>query len=93
MKTGVAEFNTANLDNAVTFDENMLSTDNSGTNAGDGNDVIVGGDGPDDIKSGDGQNFATSSKTDIDGDGWGNFNLINQNTETHQHLLCDEDWL
>ena len=69
METGVAEFNTANPDNAVTVDENMLSTDNSGTNAGDGNDVIVGGDGPDEIKSGDGQNFATSSKTDIDGDG------------------------
>jgi hypothetical protein len=67
--------------------------DNSGTNAGDGNDVIVGGDGLDDIKSGDGQNFVTSGKADIDGDGQANIDLINQNIETHQHLLDDEDWV
>ena len=71
----------------------MLSIDNSGTNAGDGNDVIVGGDGLDDIKSGDGQNFVTSGKADIDGDGQANIDLINQNIETHQHLLEDEDWV
>ena len=92
-QAGIAEFNTANSDNAVTFDENMLSMDNSGTNAGDGNDVIVGGDGLDDIKSGDGQNFVTSGKADIDGDGQANLDLINQNIENHQHLLDDEDWV
>ena len=92
-QAGIAEFNAANPDNAVTFDENMLSIDNSGTNAGDGNDVIVGGDGLDDIKSGDGQNFVTSGKADIDGDGQANLDLINQNIENHQHLLDDEDWV
>ena len=92
-QAGIAEFNAANPDNAVTFDENMMSVDNSGTNAGDGNDVIVGGDGLDDIKSGDGQNFVTSGKADIDGDGQANLDLINQNIENHQHLLDDEDWV
>ena len=92
-QAGISEFNTANPDNTVTFDENMLSMDNGGTNAGDGNDVIVGGDGLDDIKSGDGQNFVTSGKADIDGDGQANLDLINQNIENHQYLLDDEDWV
>ena len=92
-QAGISEFNTANPNNTVTFDENMLSMDNGGTNAGDGNDVIVGGDGLDDIKSGDGQNFVTSGKADIDGDGQANLDLINQNIENHQHLLDDEDWV
>ena len=92
-QAGIAEFNAENPDNTVTFDENMLSIDNSGTNAGDGNDVIVGGDGLDDIKSGDGQNFVTSGKADIDGDGQANLDLINQNIDNHQHLLEDEDWV
>jgi hypothetical protein len=92
-QAGIAEFNAENPNNTVTFDENMLSMDNSGTNAGDGNDVIVGGDGLDDIKSGDGENFVTSGKADIDGDGQANLDLINQNIENHQHLLDDEDWV
>ena len=96
-QAGVDEFNAENAGtpgfNDVMFDENMLSMDNSGTNAGDGNDVIVGGDGLDDIKSGDGQNFVTSGKADIDGDGQANLDLINENIENHQHLLDDEDWV
>jgi len=91
--TAAGEFNSANPDNAIVFDENMLSLDNGGSSAGDGDDVIIGGDGLDDIKSGDGQNFVTSGKADIDGDGQANLDLINQNIDNHQHLLDDEDWV
>jgi Ca2+-binding RTX toxin-like protein len=92
-KTAAGEFNSANSDNTIVFDENMLSLDNGGPSTGDGNDVIIGGDGLDDIKSGDGKNFVTSGKADIDGDGQANLDLINQNIEDHQYLLDDEDWV
>ena len=92
-KTAASGFNSANPDNAIVFDENMLSLDNGGPSAGDGDDVIIGGDGLDDIKSGDGKNFVTSGKADIDGDGQANLDLINQNIEDHQNLLEDEDWV
>jgi Ca2+-binding RTX toxin-like protein len=92
-KAAAGEFNSANPDNATVFDENMLSLDNGGQSAGNGDDVIIGGDGLDDIKSGDGRNFVTSGKADIDGDGQANLDLINQNIDNHQHLLDDEDWV
>jgi hypothetical protein len=92
-KAAAGEFNSANPDDAIVFDENMLSLDNAGPSAGDGDDVIIGGDGLDDIKSGDGRNFVTSGKADIDGDGQANLDLINQNIDNHQHLLDDEDWV
>ena len=43
--TAASGFNSANPDNAIVFDENMLSLDNGGPLAGDGDDVIMGGDG------------------------------------------------
>ena len=92
-KAAAGEFNSANPDDAIVFDENMLSLDNGGASAGHGDDVIIGGDGLDDIKSGDGKNFVTSGKADIDGDGQANLDLINQNIDNHQHLLDDEDWV
>ena len=91
--TAASGFNSANPDNTIVFDENMLSLDNGGPSTGDGDDVIIGGDGLDDIKSGDGKNFVTSGKADIDGDGQANLDLINQNIEDHQYLLDDEDWV
>ena len=92
-QTAADTFNTANPDNTITFDENMLSLDDGVTATDDGDDIIIGGDGLDDIKSGDGQNFVTSGKADIDGDGQANLDLINQNIDNHQNLLDDEDWV
>ena len=91
--TAASGFNSANPDNTIVFDENMLSLDNGGPSTGDGDDVIIGGDGLDDIKSGDGKNFVTSGKADIDGDGQADLDHINQNIEDHQYLLDDEDWV
>ena len=71
-QAGIAEFNAG--PKIVTFDENMLSMDNS-TNAGDGNDVIVGGDGVYQVRRW--SNFVTV-KADIDGDGQANLDLIKQ---------------
>ena len=92
-QTAADTFNTANAGNTITFDENLLSLDDSGMLSNDGNDVIIGGDGLDDIKSGDGRNFVTSGKADIDGDGQANLDLINQNIDNHEHLLNDEEWV
>ena len=92
-QTAADTFNTANPDNTITFDENMLSLDDGVTATDDGDDIIIGGDGLDDIKSGDGQNFVTSGKADIDGDGQANLDLINQNIDNHQNLLDDDEWV
>ena len=58
-----------------------------------GNDTIIDGNDVDVIDNSNGGNFVTSGKADIDGDGQANIDLINENIETHQHLLDDEDWV
>ena len=58
-----------------------------------GNDTIIYGNDVDVIDNSNGGNFVTSAIADIDGDGQANIDLINQNIETHQHLLEDEDWV
>ena len=71
----------------------MLSMDNSGTNAVDGNGYCCG-DGLIDIKSGDGQNFVTSGKADIDGDGQADLDLINRISKTtNTYLMMKIGWL
>ena len=78
----------------VTFDDNNLSLENYSAESA-GNDMILGGNQLDDIKSGRGDNFVSSGKADLEGDGvdQADLDLINENIEHHNKLIEDDEWL
>ena len=82
------------LSQKVTFDDSNLSLENYSAESA-GNDTILGGNQLDDIKSGRGDNFVSSGKADLGGDGvdQADLDLINENIEHHNKLIEDEDWL
>jgi len=55
----------------------------------------LGGNQLDDIKSGRGDNFVSSGKADLEGDGvdQADLDLINENIEHHNKLIEDDEWL
>ena len=82
------------LSQKVTFDDSNLSLENYSAESA-GNDTILGGNQLDDIKSGRGDNFVSSGKADLEGDGvdQADLDLINENIEHHNKLIEDDDWL
>ena len=57
--------------------------------------MILGGNQLDDIKSGGGDNFVSSGKADLQGDGvdQADLDLINENIEHHNKLIEDDEWM
>jgi Ca2+-binding RTX toxin-like protein len=82
------------LSQEVTFDDSNLSLENYSAESA-GNDTILGGNQLDDIKSGRGDNFVSSGKADLEGDGvdQADLDLINENIEHHNKLIEDDEWL
>ena len=82
------------LSQKVTFDDSNLSLENYSAESA-GNDTILGGNQLDDIKSGRGDNFVSSGKADLEGDGvdQADLDLINENIEYHNKLIEDDEWL
>jgi Ca2+-binding RTX toxin-like protein len=82
------------MDQQITFDDSNLSLENYSAESV-GNDMILGGNQLDDIKSGGGDNFVSSGKADLGGNGvdQADLDLINENIEHHNKLIEDDEWM
>ena len=50
-------------------------------------------DGIDDIDSGDGDNFVSSGRADVDGDGNTDLDVVKEHMNSHQDIFDDDDWI
>ena len=56
-------------------------------------DAHVRGDGIDDIDSGDGDNFVSSGRADVDGDGNTDLDVVKEHMNSHQDIFDDDEWI
>ena len=82
-------------DAAISYFEDIDDFDTSSLSIGDdaGDDTILGGDGIDDIDSGDGDNFVSSGRADVDGDGKTDLDVVKEHMNSHQDIFDDDEWI